>query len=48
MLSIGCVELQVGQALANSLLGSVIGDGKGGNQRNGCGGNNLGQAHGNS
>ena len=42
------IELQVGQALANSLLGSVIGDNKGGNQRNGCGGNNLGQAHGNS
>ncbi|MCY1417773.1 hypothetical protein D9M71_333140 [compost metagenome] len=41
-------ELEVFQAFTNGFVGRVIGDGKGADQRNGCGGENLGQTHENS
>ena len=41
-------ELEVFQAFTNRFIGRVIGDGKGADQRNGCGGENLGQTHENS
>ena len=42
------LELEVFQAFTNGFVGRVIGDGKGADQRNGCGGENLGQTHENS
>ncbi len=41
-------ELEVFQTFTNGFVGRVIGDGKGADQRNGCGGENLGQTHENS
>ncbi|MNY33208.1 hypothetical protein D3C86_1674740 [compost metagenome] len=42
------LEFEFFQALTNGFVGRVIGDGKGADQRNGCGGENLGQTHENS
>jgi hypothetical protein len=42
------LELEVFQAFTNGFVGRIIGDGKGTDQRNGGGGENLGQTHENS